>query len=219
VSNHSKFILPSAPQTPLRPETGFTDFTMTSYKNNTSRLNTGFTELGVDEYLLNESKKNNEYLQFTSNNNTRVHTPNIFRIDSLERDLIVDHEDKYTRNAMEKSIKSKSDFLYNFNVITSKEEDVNNQQQNYMEQQIEDENKDDVVNQLLAKNKNRLKYFRSATPLDSTRSMKIGLQKIEDLLTENEKLNGKYNRNKNKKKKKNRNNYTQCFDDSLYELM
>merc|ERR1712176_126516 len=92
VKNHSKFVMPTAPSTPalIRPETGMTVFSMNDEcaAQNSSRLNTGLTELGVDEYLLNESKKNNEYLQFTSKCNSRAHTPNIYRIDSIERDLL-----------------------------------------------------------------------------------------------------------------------------------
>ena len=66
------------------------------------------------------------------------------------------------------------------------------------------------MKELLEKNKKRLNYFRSTTPLDSTRSMKIGLQKIEDLLTKNEKLN---------KNNISESNSLDIDDSSLYELL
>merc|ERR1712173_260274 len=61
---------------------------------------------------------------------------------------------------------------------------------------------DDVVANLMTKNQDRLKYFRQTTPLDATRSMKMGLQKIEDLLDQTERLNFPRSRNNNRQQKR-----------------
>merc|ERR1712204_31266 len=241
VENHSKFVMPTAPPTPsvIRPETGMTVFSMADTRNMT-RLNTAFTELGVDEYLINECKKNNEYLQYASSHNSRAHTPNIYRIDSLERDFIAQKYNEVNdnvneqslggsskrnrqQNIMEKSIRSKSDFLYN--VMASKQEDdmqreamVEKKRKRNMQRTMSERKRsknEDVVSNLLTKNQDRLKYFRQSTPLDATRSMKIGLQKLEDLLDQTERLNVPKSQRKQKRNKQ----QNIDLNDSLYELM
>ena len=187
-----------------------------SHKQMASNSSTAMTSLGVDQYLLDECKKNNEYLQFakTSRSNTpRVHTPNIYKIDSLERDLSDIHN--YRANLCEKSIRSKSDFLYN--VRTARNDEMEQQRKEDPDpvqsaKQSKEEN-ERSVRKLRLKNEERMKYFRSSTPLDSTRSIKIGLQKLEDLLTENAKMNT------NKKGFGLSRDSSIDYDDSLYELM
>lgn len=203
-----------------------------------SRLNTAFTALGVDQFLIAESKKNNELLRDTPRSATsRAHTPNIYRIDSLEQSLkrgAFARTPRSKRNLCEKSIKSKSHFLYNArmslqtsNRAETESDDGTDDDED--EEDVDDDDDDDdaeseslnrIANEmqrLKAKNENRMNYFRSSTPLDSARSMKLGLQKIEDLLS-NAKMSVKPNSSSGSKPKK-RNELSIDFDDSLYELM
>merc|ERR1712176_659390 len=114
-------------------------------------------------------------------------------------------------------IRSKSDFLYN--VMASKQEDdVEKQKKRNMQRTMSERKRsknEDVVSNLLTKNQDRLKYFRQSTPLDATRSMKIGLQKIEDLLDQTERLKVP----KSQRKEKRNQQQNTDLNDSLYELM
>jgi len=219
------------PPTPLLPDTAGSE-------QEASRISTGFTAFGVDQYLLAECKRNNEYLQCPSRDSTRCHTPNIYRIDRVD----VDSMDRVRDRVVEKSIRSKSDFLYNVQAAKEAEEHLvgddgghrsdhrsDSEDEGSRRRMLDEMERiktaesrpggDEVVNEVMTRNENRLHYFRSTTPLDATRSMKIGLQKIEDLLAETEQLKIKSSRSRLRGDGQRESAFDMDFDDSLYRLV